>query len=81
MTSVLFVKPLILLFLTSREVCPGFQSQGGSLFACFFACMILKFTSAATPAHCVEVNTLRTGYNEEHGLTFQYMSDIFKWES
>ena len=36
--EVLFVGPLIPLFWTSGDVCPGFQSQGGSLFgvlSCF----------------------------------------------
>ena len=34
-TQVFFVGPLILLFWTSGDVCPGFRSQGGSL-----ACML-----------------------------------------
>ena len=34
------------------HVCPGFQSQGGSL-ACFLACVILKFTSGVTAADCI----------------------------
>ena len=34
-------------FWTSGEVCPGFQSQGGSLL-CFLACVILGFTSGVT---------------------------------
>ena len=37
-------------FGTSGDVCPGLQSQGGSL-ACFLACMILTFATGATPAH------------------------------
>ena len=47
--KVLFVGPLIPLFWTSGDVCPGFQSQSGSL-ACFLACVILRFTSGMTPA-------------------------------
>ena len=47
--------PLIPLFWTSGDVCPGFQSQGGSFFACFLVCVILRFTSGATPADCTEV--------------------------
>ena len=39
------MRPLIPLFWTSGDVCPGFQSQGGSL-----ACVILRFTSGATSA-------------------------------
>ena len=35
--------------------CPQFQSQGGSL-ACFLTCVILRFTSAVTPADCIEVS-------------------------
>ena len=37
MTSVLFVGPLILLFWTPGDICPGFQSQGS--LACLFACI------------------------------------------
>ena len=44
--------PLITLFWTSGDVCPGFPSQGGSFSACFLACVILRFTSGATPADC-----------------------------
>ena len=45
--------PLIPLFWTSRDVCPGFQSQGG--FPCLCASSpvhnrFLRFTSSATPA-------------------------------
>ena len=54
-TLALFVGPLIPLFWTSGDVCPGFQSQGGSL-ACFLTCVILRFTSDATPADCIEVS-------------------------
>ena len=46
---------LIPLFWTSGNVCPVFQSQGGS-FACFLACVILRFTSGVTPADCIEVS-------------------------
>ena len=46
------MRPLIPLFSTNGDVC---QSQGGSLFACFLACVILRFTSGATPADCIEV--------------------------
>ena len=31
------------------DICPGFQSQGGSL-ACFLTCVILRFTFGVTPA-------------------------------
>ena len=37
-TQVLFVGPLIPLFWTSGDVCPGFQSQGGFL-ACTLSCL------------------------------------------
>ena len=43
-----FLGPLIPVLWTSGDVYPGFQSQGGSL-ACFLACVILRFTSGATP--------------------------------
>ena len=47
--------PLIPLFWTSGDVCPGFHSQGGSL-AWILACVILRFTSGVTPADCKEVS-------------------------
>ena len=50
MRSLNSLKPL---FWTSSDICPGFQSLGRSLFACFLACVILRFTSGATPAHCI----------------------------
>ena len=37
-TQILFVGPLMPLFWTSGDVCPGFQSQGGSL-ACVLSCL------------------------------------------
>ena len=33
----------------------GFKSQGGSLFAWFLTCVILRFTSGATPTDCMEI--------------------------
>ena len=33
-----------------------FQSQDGSFFACFLACVILRFSSGATPTDCTEVS-------------------------
>ena len=47
--------PLIPLFWTSGDVCPGFRSQGGSL-VCFLACVILRFTSGATPDDCIGIS-------------------------
>ena len=44
---------LIPLFWTSGDVCPGFQSQGGSL-ARFVACVILRFNSGVTPADSIK---------------------------
>ena len=55
---------LIPLFWTSGDVCPGFQSQGGSL-ACFLACVIPRFTSDS-PAdwiylpYCLVAKTFRS---------------------
>ena len=43
---------LIHLLWTSGDVCPRFQSQGGSL-ACFLTCVILRFNSGMTPADCI----------------------------
>ena len=42
--------PLIPLFGTSGDICPGFQSQDG--LACMLSCLhaTLRFTSGATPA-------------------------------
>ena len=52
-----FVGPLIPLFWTSGDVCPGFQSQGRFLTCTLFACMLfLRFTSGATPTDCIEVS-------------------------
>ena len=50
--------PLVPLFWTSGDVCPGFQSQGG--FPCLDASLpvhnrFLRFTSGVTPADCIEV--------------------------
>ena len=53
-TSVIFVGPLIPLFWTSGDICPGFQRQSGSpyLHASSPVCNnILRFTSGATPAN------------------------------
>ena len=55
MTWVLLVGPLIPLFWTSGNVCPGFQSQDGSL-ACFLTWVILRFTSGVTLADCIEIH-------------------------
>ena len=66
-TQVLFVGPLIPLFWTSGDVCPGFQNQGG--FPRLHASSpvhngFLRFTSGVTPAfstnmgvHCISVYT------------------------
>ena len=55
--------PLIPLFWTSGDVCPWIQSQGGSLFACFITCVILRFTSGVTPADCMEVRMQLSLFN------------------
>ena len=57
--KVLFVGPLVPLFWTSGDVCPGFQSQGG--FPRLHASLpahnrFLRFTSGVTPAGCIEVS-------------------------
>ena len=41
--------PLISLFWTSGNVCPGFQSQGGSL-TCTLSCLHAMDSSGVTPA-------------------------------
>ena len=66
-TQVLFVGPLIPLFWTSGEVCPGFQSQDGFPHLCASSPVhngFLRFTSGATPAfstnrgvHCISLYT------------------------
>ena len=43
------------MFWTSDDICPGFQSHGGSL-ACFLACVILRFISGARLTDCIEVS-------------------------
>ena len=52
--------PLIFLFWTSGDICPGLQSQGG--FPRLPASSpahngFLRFTSGATPVDCIEVST------------------------
>ena len=54
-TYVIFIWPLTPLFWTSGDVCPRFQRLCGSL-VCFLACVLLRFTSGATLADCIEVN-------------------------
>ena len=54
-----FVGPLIPPFWTSGDVCPGFQSQGGSL-VCFLTCVILRFTSGMIPAHFIYIGVSMT---------------------
>ena len=44
------VGPLIPLFWTSGDVCPGFQSQSGVACTLSCLCTILRFTSGTTPA-------------------------------
>ena len=51
-TSVLFVGPLIPLFWTSSDICPGFQRQSPHLHTLSPVCNgFLRFTSGATPAY------------------------------
>ena len=49
------ISPFLIPMFWACAVCPGFQGQGGSL-ACFLTCVILRFTSSATPADCIEVS-------------------------
>ena len=44
------------LFWTSSDVCPGFQSHGGS-FSCVLPCLhgFLRFTSGATPTDLLKI--------------------------
>ena len=48
-TQVHFVGPLIPLFWTSGDVCPGFHSQGGSLFAFFLGSAFSPVWSSDSP--------------------------------
>ena len=57
------------LFWTSGDICPGFQSQSGSL-VCFLACMILRFTSGVTPADCIEVSMVAEPFEYMHLQTY-----------
>ena len=65
-TQVLFVGPLIPLFWTSGDVCPGFQSQGGSLFVCFLTCVILRFISGSTPANLLVTSMVTNPFRSTH---------------
>ena len=58
--------PLMPLFRTSGDVCPEFQSQSGSLFKCFLACVILRFTFGVTPADCIEVSVAAKSFQSTH---------------
>ena len=80
-TQVLFVGPLIPLFWTSGDVCPGFQSQGG--FPHLRASSpvhngFLRFTPGVTPAfstnsgvHCISVYTAWLARLLSHTLGFE----------
>ena len=57
------MRPLIFLFWTFGNVCPGFQSQGGSTLQCFVACM-----HAAQPFPPTMVNS--NSRLVQHLLTF-----------
>ena len=58
--------PLITLFWTLGDICLRFQSQGGFLFACFLACVILRFIFGATPADCKEVSVAAKPFQSMH---------------
>ena len=80
-THVLFVGPLIPLFWTSDDVCPGFQSQGG--FPRLRASSpahngFLRFTSGATHAfstnigvHCISMYTAWLAQLLSHTSVFE----------
>ena len=78
--STIFTKvaALIPLFWTSSDVCPGFESQCGSLFACFLVCVILRFTFGVTPAHCIEVSMVAKPFSF-HILTNVSASIVGGW--
>ena len=60
--------PLIPLFWTSGDVCPGFQSQGGSP-ACFLTWVILRFTSGATPTDCIGISMVAEPFQSTYFQT------------
>ena len=80
-THVLFAGPLIPLFWTSGDVCPGFQSQGG--FPHLRASLparngFLRFTSGATSAfstnsgvHCISMYTAWLAWLPSHASGFE----------
>ena len=69
--------PLIPLFWTSGDVCPGLQNQGESL-VCLLTCVILRFTSGATPADCIEVSMAAKPFPSGFSLGFQLLYEITK---
>ena len=73
-TSVLFVGPLIPLFWTSGNVCPGYKSQDGTLVCALTPTCngFLRFTSGATTA-----DLLMPGMAAEH---FNILSIDWKWD-
>ena len=58
------------MFWTSGDVCPGFQSQSGSLFVCFLACVSLRFISGVTPAGYTEVSKAAEPFQSTHLQTY-----------
>ena len=85
-TSVLFVGTMITLFGISGDVCPGFQSQGGSpcLLASSPVCnRNLRFTSGATPTDLVvksnlkfvQIYSVRPVYTKRQGQRFDETGD------
>ena len=70
---------------TSCSDCPGFQRQGGSL-ACFPACVILTFTSGATPADCMSAWPVADqGFPRQGGTNLSfgqfYLKTAWKWRN
>ena len=64
-TEVLFMGPLIPLFWISGDVCPGFQSQGGSL------CVLSRFCDPQIHLWC-DTGWLYRGQNGSQAITCRH---------
>ena len=64
--------PLIPLFWISGDVCPGFQSQGGSLFACFVLCELLDCEDISTKLNRLSLKYSQSWLNIVKNVEFSW---------